>query len=269
MKKSFFFVLLPLISVIAFPQFDLRVPETILPLELMKEIIFESSGELALQIEIILSGVNRNRMPEEYVTGYFESKFVLKKLEEYGITESEIVEIPGYFNTAEKTWDAEMGELWLLEPKKRKLADYKEVAASLSAGSSTCDVTAELVFVGPGDKETYYEAKDVSGKIVLVNGPPELARKLTVEKFGALGIVAAAVGAAGEPYYDRDRVGWRPIRPAENEKKTFAFMLPRRILMELRNLLDTKTKVVLRAVCKTPLVPFKNELVSALIRGRD
>lgn len=46
-------------------------------------------------------------------------------------------------------------------------------------------------------------------------------------------------------------------------------MVPKRILMELRDFLDTRTKVVLRAVCRTQLVPFKNELVSALIRGRD
>jgi aminopeptidase YwaD len=272
MKKTVLSLSLALILIIgaaAYGQPNIRIPETILPLDLLKEIIYESSGELALQNEIILTGVNRDRPPEEYVSGYFESKFVLKKLKEYGIAESEIVEIPGYFNKADKYWDAEMGELWLLEPEKKKLADYKEIAASLAAGSSTCDVTAELVYVGPGDKDFYYEDKDISGKIVLVNGHPELARKLAVEKYKALGIVAAGVGAPGEPYYDRNRVGWRPIRPGNDEKETFAFNIPERVFLELRDLLEKKIQVVLKAVCKTHMVPFKRELVCALIKGKE
>lgn len=61
MKKSFFLlVLLALIGVIASPQFNLRTPETILPLDLMRKIIFESSGELPASrtmIEIVSDGV--------------------------------------------------------------------------------------------------------------------------------------------------------------------------------------------------------------------
>ena len=57
--------------------------------DILRAIIAEASGELALQNEISLTGVNRNRKPEEYRTGYFESAFILEKLREYGIDEAD------------------------------------------------------------------------------------------------------------------------------------------------------------------------------------
>ena len=266
-KKGALLILVSVQAAMLFSQFDQRVPETILPLELMRVIVAESSGELALQNEVILAGVNRNRPAEEYISGYFESRFILDKLTEYGIGEAEIVEVPNLLSPEEKTWDAETAELWIIEPGLRKIADLKEVAASLSPGSSSADIVAELVNVGPGDEEKYYLGKDVSGKIVLVNGPPELARTLAVEKHGASGIVAYNVTAAGDPDDDRDRVGWNRINPSENEKRTFAFMVSRRTMNELRNLLDTESRVVLRAQCRTSQIPNRNEVVTALIKG--
>ena len=91
----------------------------------------EVSGDVALQNEIFLTGVNRNRLPEEYLKGFYEADFILKKLKEYGIKESEIIDLPTRDKT---TWDAEMGELWTIEPEKRKIADLKEIAASLCDG---------------------------------------------------------------------------------------------------------------------------------------
>jgi len=46
----------------------------------LRAIVDEASGETALQNEILLTGVNRNRKAEEYRTGYFESAFILEKL---------------------------------------------------------------------------------------------------------------------------------------------------------------------------------------------
>jgi len=56
---------------IAQPQEELA--RTLLPLKLLQDIINEANGELALQNEIFLSGVNRNRKAEEYAGGYFET----------------------------------------------------------------------------------------------------------------------------------------------------------------------------------------------------
>jgi aminopeptidase YwaD len=239
------------------------VPETILPLDLLQQIINEASGDLALQNEIILTAVNRNRLPEEYSSTYFETGFILKKLKQYGIENSEIIDLP---TRSEKTWDAESAELWITKPELRKLTDLKEMPACLCSGSVTSDLTAELVYVGPGRRESDYQAKDIQGKIVLVNGMPEMARRLAVEKFGALGIIGSA---SSHPEHDPDQVGWNSIRVSENEKPTFAFMISDRQKNDLCDALEQGEKIEVRAVCKTQQVPYKDQMVSALLPGKD
>jgi hypothetical protein len=245
---------------LVFSQSDETAPKTLLPLSLLREIINEVSGDIALQNEIFLTGVNRNKLPEEYLQGHFETKFILQKLKEYGIKDSEIIELP---KREDKTWDAEMGELWIVQPKKRKIADLKDIAASLCEGSSTADATADLVYVGPGYKEDFYKGKKVKGKILLVNGYTGGAQRIGVEKYGALGIVAYF---SSHPEFDPDEVGWGWVD--SKKKKTFGFMISTRQGQELHDQLERGQKITVRAVCKTNMVPYKEEMVSALLKGK-
>ncbi len=243
------------------------IPKTILPFELLSDIINESSGEMAFQNEIILTGVNRNRELEEYKNGYFETQFIEKKLKEYGIKDVSIVELPkSFFSRQDKTWDAISAELWMVKPQKIKLTDLREIPATLCQGSISFEGEAELIYVGPGNNENYYKEKDVKDKIILVNGPPELARRIGVEKFGAIGIVAYS---SSHPEFDLDQVGWNSIRVTEKDKETFAFMISTRMGNELRDILERNEKIVLRASCKTQMVPYKEECVTALIKGDE
>lgn len=254
-------ILILVSSTLAQPQE--RLPRTFLPLSLLQEIINESSGELALQNEVFLTGVNRNRKAEEYRTGYFETKFILEKLKEYGYDEAAIVDLP---TRSQTTWDAEDAELWILEPEKKKIADLKEIAASLCSGSASTDTTAELIDVGPGFSDVYYKDKDVKDKIVLVYGSPESARTLAVEKYGAKGLIACA---SSHPEFDRDQIGWNSIRVGEKDKPTFAFMVSERTYFELKQLLEKKIKVTVRAIVKSQMVPYKEEMAVGLIKGRE
>jgi hypothetical protein len=238
-------------------------PETVLPLSVLRDIINEVSGDLAFQNEVLLAGVYRNRLPQEYGSTYFETDFILKKLREYGLENSEIIDLP---TRSEKTWDAETAELWVTKPELDKLADLKEVPASLCSGSVSTDTTAELVYVGPGNRENFYQGKDVKGKIVLVNGMPEMARRLAVEKFGALGLVGYD---SSHPEHDPDQVGWSSIRVDEKEKPTFAFMVSTRQGQELRDSLERGAAIEVRAICKTQEVPYKEQMVAALLLGKD
>ena len=239
------------------------VPETLLPLSVLQDFINEASGDLALQNEIFLSAVNRNRLPEEYTSTYFEIDFIMKKLKEYGIEKAEIIDLPTRSST---TWDAEMAELWITKPGLRKIADLKDIPASLCSGSISTDTTAELVYVGPGNRENYYQGKDVKGKIVVVSGPPEMARPLAVEKFGALGLIGYS---SSHPEFDPDEVGWSGIRASEKEKQTFGFIVSTRQGQELRDQLERGMKIEVRAVAKTQQVPYTEQMISALLPGKD
>jgi len=264
MKKKLIFLFLVLgltSSLLAQPQE--RLPRTLLPLSVLQDIINESSGELALQNEIYLTGVNRNRRPEEYQNGYFETRFILDRLKEYGYDQAEIIELP---TTAKTTWDAEQAELWLVEPLKKKLYDLKDIPATLCQGSVSTDTTAELIDVGPGYSEAFYQGKEVKDKIVLVYGSPERARQLAVEKFGAKGIIACA---SSHPEFDRDQLGWNSIRVGEKDKPAFAFMVSERTYYDLKQMLDRKTKVKIRAVVKSQMVPYREEMAMGWIKGTD
>ena len=239
------------------------IPKTLLPLSLLQEIINEASGDLALQNEILIAGVNRNRLPEEYIKGYWDAAFILNKLREYGLKESQIIDLP---TRGPETWDAEMAELWIVKPYTRKIADLKEIATSLCSGSSTTDTTAELIYVGPGNREDFYAGKDVKGKIVLVNGSPGGAQRLAVDKFGALGVVAYG---SSHPEFDPDEVGWSSIRVVEGQKKTFGFMVSTRMGNNLRDQLERGPKIEVRAIAKSQMVPYKEQMVEALIKGKD
>ncbi len=264
MKRLACIVVLAVIAAGTLPSQSTEAPETLLPAAVLRASINESSGELALQNEILLAGVNRNRKPEEYQKGYFETAFILDKLKEYGIEDSSIVDLPVREKT---TWDAESAELWMVEPGLRKIADLKEVPASLCSGSATSDTTAELVYVGPGNKDEYYKDKAVGGKILLVNGYPEGARRLGVEKYGAAGIVA---WSSSHPEFDRDEVGWGGIDGGEKAKPAFGFMVSERQGQDLRDSLERGTKIVLHAVVKTQQVPdFKDQMTVGLIKGTE
>ncbi|MCR4408833.1 MAG: M28 family peptidase [Candidatus Saccharicenans sp.] len=255
-------VLLFLVSA-AMAQPQEKLPRTLLSLRLLQDIINEANGELALQNEIFLTGVNRNRKAEEYATGYFETRFILEKLREYGYDEAQVVELPSRDQTV---WDAEEAELWMVEPVKKKIADLKEIPAVLCSGSASTDVTAELVEVGPGFSEDHYKNKDVKGKIVLVYGSPEAARRLAVEKFGAVGLIGCS---SSHPEFDRDQIGWSSIRVGPKDKPTFAFMVSERTYFDLKLALERKTRIVLRALVKTQRLPAREEMAVGLIKGAE
>ena len=116
--------LLAMLTVSLRAQRSSDIPPALLSLDDLEDIILEVSGDLALQNEVFLTGVNRNRKPEEYVRGYFETRFILERLKEYGIKDAAVVELP---SEDKDTWDAESAELVMVEPYRKKLADLKEI----------------------------------------------------------------------------------------------------------------------------------------------
>ena len=90
-------------------------------------------------------------------------------------------------------WEPYDAILKVVEPEERTLVSFHETPTcinSWSAATPPGGVTAELVYVGEGNKDEDYAGKDVRGKIVLVDkGYTWHAHPLAVEKYGALGFI--------------------------------------------------------------------------------
>jgi hypothetical protein len=165
-------------------------------------------------------------------------------------------------------WTATAGELEVVRPARRVLADYAKDPIGLADYSQDGDVTADLVDVSAGDRAASYQGKDVRGKLVLADGPLPAVHKLAVEERGALGIVSDFPNQrTGWSGLDPDLVRWGHLSPYETTNR-FAFMISRRVADGLRQNL-ARGKVVLRARVRARMVAASYDIVAATIAGRD
>ncbi|MGQ4832659.1 MAG: DUF4910 domain-containing protein [Candidatus Asgardarchaeia archaeon] len=166
-------------------------------------------------------------------------------------------------------WHAVEGTLEVLEPKYQKIADFKEIPTSLITHSnSTPDegVTASLVYVGKGDKEIYYEGKDVRGKIVLAYGRPREVHRLAIEKFGAVGLILFSRNLNNPDGYP-----YMSFWPSEEEipRIKFGFTIPFRIANKLVELLESGKDVKVKAKVKAEFFSGVLEVVTTAIEGSE
>jgi aminopeptidase YwaD len=154
-------------------------------------------------------------------------------------------------------------------PHQRKIASYEAEPIVLAEDSESADVTAELVDVGEGTKESDYAGKDVKGKIVLVSAQPGAVQDLAVGKFGAAGIVSYAQNQktawSGE---DENLIRWGHLETF-SENKTFAFMVSLKTARGFRERLARVEKITLHATVKAGQHTGNYEVVTAVIPGAD
>ena len=126
--------------------------------------------------------------------GYRDAaEYVLAQLREYGFSEEEawIESFPSDGRLVYQTWqspsgwDIDRAELRIVEPVDERLVGYPEIGMSVITYSNPGDLTAELVWVGPGTSDADYEGKDVSGKFVLATGYGGEVHRHAVLKHGA------------------------------------------------------------------------------------
>ena len=120
-------------------------PKTLIPQSTIESIVAEISGTRAMNSIYDLGGYEHDRLREEYQTTYREAAYMEKMAKQYGLEDVHIER----FKMPAKTWDGELGELWLLTPQKRLIVSYRDITASLAPGSHSGDVTSELIYRKP------------------------------------------------------------------------------------------------------------------------
>jgi aminopeptidase YwaD len=255
----------------------------------------ELSGETAKRNLEGIARFHRQRGSQGF---HAAAELVAERLRAYGLNDVAILQFPAdgkiFYGTqrSRPAWDAEVGELSeiSLQPPvcdkekiengqtdfnvecvtyTRKIGSYEAEPVVLAEDSESADVTAELVDVGEGTKESDYAGKDVKGKIVLASAQPGAVQNLAVGKFGAVGIVSYAQNQktawSGE---NLDAIRWGHLETF-SANKTFGFMVSLRTARALQERLVKGETIRLQAIVKAGQHPGNYEVVTATITGAD
>ncbi|HSG80965.1 MAG TPA: M28 family peptidase [Gemmatimonadota bacterium] len=213
------------------------------------------SGEMAKEHVIAITRHHRVQGSRGYRDA---ANYVLEQLRTYGYGEAEawIESFPSdgkiHYQTwqAPSGWDIERAELRMVEPYADRIVGYPEVAMSLITYSNPGEVTAELVWVGSGTRDSDYEGKDVRGKIVLATGYGGSVHRLAVIKYGAAAVVCYLDDGRAQDHPDMlAYTGMWPL-PDELEHVTFGFNITNRQGERLRGLLESGQRVVMSGSVK-------------------
>ena len=254
----------------------------------------ELSGETAKRNLEGMAQFHRQRGSK----GFHEAaELVAERLRAYGLSDVVILRFPAdgkiFYGTqrSRPAWVADFAELgevsthrvsgrkWFrpfpvgyydgVTTEQKVLASYAAEPVVLAEDSESADVTAELVDVGEGTKESDYAGKVVKGKIVLVSAQPDAVQDLAVGKFGAAGIVSYAQNQktawSGE---NQDAIRWGHLETF-SPNKTFAFMVSLKTAHGFQKRLADGAGITLHAVVKAGQHPGNYEVVTATIPGSD
>jgi len=233
-------------------------------------LLTELSGEIAKEHVINISRFDRIQAS----AGWHEAAlYIMEQLKKYGITDARIEgwpsngEIKYYTWTTPVGWEAEFGELWVVEPQKMRLASYEEVPTTLVKHSVSHDVTAELVDIGTGLRPEDYDGVDVKDKIVLATGYTGDVHRQAVIKRGALGVITYLSPDSRRHYPELVQYTALWPRWSERDKVGFGFNISREQSSRLQRWLRQGKKVVLHAQVKGKIYESKIEMMSATIPG--
>jgi hypothetical protein len=259
----------------------------------------ELSGETAKRNLEGIARFHRQRGSQGF---HAAAELVAERARAYGLSDVAILQFPTdgkiFYGTqrSRPAWDAEIGELWEVKEVKEVSGEQKEKSRSLAAlgmtqsgipsgeekiasyeaepivlaeDSESADVTAELVDVGDGTKESDYAGKEVKGKVALVSAQPGAVQDLAVGKFGAAGMVSYAQNQKtawwGE---DENLIRWGHLETF-SANKTFAFMVSLKTARALRERLGRGENIRLHAMVKAGQHAGNYEVVTATIPGAD
>ena len=203
---------------------------------------------------------------------------VLSELQKYGYADAHIEKLPAdgkiFYGTqrSRPAWDADFAELWELDANdvpSRRIASWDAAPIALAEDSESADVTAELIDVGEGSKESDYAGKDVKAKIVLAGSQADAVQRVAVAGHGAAGIVSYAPNQRTAWWkQDETLVRWGHLA-SFSSTPTFAFMISLGEARALRDRLARGEHIRLHAVVRAGQHPGFYEIATATIPGAD
>jgi aminopeptidase YwaD len=246
--------------------FSAQKDDPVLPLPILQILNNEISGELAQDYIRDIARYHRLQPSRGYSQA---AQWVAEKAKSFGLSDVQIERYPAdgqtfyFMYPTSPAWDVEMAELWITKPQEEKLTSFAEIPVSVAINSHSCDVEAELIYVGEGTSPLDYEKVEVNGKVVLASGPIDSVANLAVDRFGALGVVTINMRFADD---EPDNVSTLRLR---TKTPTFGFGLSHRRGEALKARLLRGEKIFVRARVKAEISPYYYENVVATIPGTE
>lgn len=258
--------------VLQLPSAEARTPP-LLPEKDVAALADELSGETAKRNLEGLARLHRQRGSQGF---HAAAELIAEQARAYGLSNVQVLQFPAdgneFYGTqrARPAWDAEEGELWeLKDGTEHKIASYAAEPIVLAEDSESADVSADLVDVGDGSKESDYAGKDIAGKIVLVSAAAWEVQDLAIGKLKAAGIVSYAQNQETAWSGDNDNlVRWGHLTTF-SANKTFAFMVSLKTARALSARLRNGEAIRLHARVRAGQHPGFYEIVTATIDGTD
>jgi hypothetical protein len=245
-----------------------RLPKTPLSQKTIDLLVNEISGQVIYNNEVILCGAPWIRQKAEFLDTFYESQKIYDLAKSYGIETIRLDRFP----SERKINYAFEGEFWIVKPKKELVARLDADAALIASGSSTVDLTAELVYIPPLHLKDLKEWKakgiqeEYKGKIALMWSH---ARRQFAEALDSAGIAGIISFRAQDRYFDPDQIIYSGGSYRDKENLKFGMTISWRQWSELMEDLQKGKKFTVR--CKTRVEEFQDkfENVVAWIPGTE
>ena len=179
------------------------------------------------------------------------------KCREYGLDAAEILRVPvrtGHEFFGLQDFGGQVptrvrgAELRLVKPFPKLITTTESAPSALIQGSRSADLTAPVVWIGPGADPKNYEGKDVRGKIVLAgNALPEDVKETAIHRYGAAGVLFYfdLPHNSGDNQDANLDMWWSPWGK-DGRDSTFGFSLSNNQYRFLKGLLDRGEEVVVK-----------------------
>ncbi len=238
--------------------------------KLLDDVLSEINGQRAWDWVARITQFNRIQASQEY---HEILEIIKKELSSIGFEEIEHFQSPadGRIKTwdykAAFQWELEEGFLKIIEPEKMKLCDSNEIPTSIITHSKSCDIIAEIVDIGKGDKEEDYKKEDLKGKIALISSSTYMYR-LLIERSDALGVIF---------YPDLKRTGDQTQKRIYNsffttedriDNAKFGFSISYSQAMHLKELME-RGSVKVHAKIDAKFIEGNLEVLSTKINGSE
>jgi hypothetical protein len=244
------------------------VLQTPLTQEILTLLSNEISGQIIFNNEVILAGAPWIRDPGEFSDTLYEAQKIYDMVRRYGIETVRLERTP-----RDRKFDYPLqAEFWITEPRTRLVARLEADAALVTASSTSVDLTGNLVYIPPLNRDTikaWAEGKAPERYKNAVALMWSHANRNTVKALDAAGVRGVVSFSSRERYFDPDQVVYGRGSYREGENLKFGFTISWRQWSELLEDVESGQSITVHCKTRIETYPDKLETVFCWIPGKE